>query len=286
MQSSMAQRMQSVARSGASAQGAVRPFTASKLPVRVAVQQRPQLAAVVARAAAAEDVATTEQAAAIVELEPIVLGDEEQEQRGAVERVALDDDDRLALRVAEDVMPAFSLEAVLEGELDEALSGRAAAAVEVELEEARGELPATLAAAAEVLAASVSEVVELPAVEDYQGPAGFRKYDEQEDASIPDENYESIQRVKLTRTELSNLVPKDWDTVNVDWFSNKKEENIPLPDYKLTFLWQNTNISVAVDQVYSRGQTSPLTEYFVWPRKDAWEDLKTALETRPFVSER
>lgn len=39
-------------------------------------------------------------------------------------------------------------------------------------------------------------------------------------------------------------------------------------------------------QVYSRGQTSPLTEFFFWPRKDAWEELKAALEARPWVSER
>ncbi len=46
--------------------------------------------------------------------------------------------------------------------------------------------------------------------------------------------------------------PKDWDTINVDWFTNKKEENIPLPEYKLNFIWTERNIAVAVDQVYSR----------------------------------
>ena len=29
-----------------------------------------------------------------------------------------------------------------------------------------------------------------------------------------------------------------------------------------------------------------MTEYFFWPKKDAWEELKTSLETRPWISER
>lgn len=36
----------------------------------------------------------------------------------------------------------------------------------------------------------------------------------------------------------------------------------------------------------SQGQVSPLTEYFFWPRKDAWDELRIALEARPWVPER
>jgi 30S ribosomal protein 3 len=45
---------------------------------------------------------------------------------------------------------------------------------------------------------------------------------------------------------------QNWSDTNVDWFTSSAEEKISLPDYRLTFLWQEKNIAVAVDQVYSR----------------------------------
>jgi 30S ribosomal protein 3 len=37
--------------------------------------------------------------------------------------------------------------------------------------------------------------------------------------------------------------------------------------------------------VFARGNSAPLTEYFIWPRSDAWEDLKVSLESRPWVGD-
>jgi 30S ribosomal protein 3 len=51
-------------------------------------------------------------------------------------------------------------------------------------------------------------------------------------------------------------------------------------EYSLSFLWLDKNLAVAVDQVFGRGHRSPITEYYWWPREDAWESLKKALDER------
>lgn len=83
----------------------------------------------------------------------------------------------------------------------------------------------------------------------------------------------------------SLLLLQDWDTTTVEWFSNDKETDIALPEYKLTFLWLDKTLACGVDQVFSRGNSAPLTEYFVWPRSDAWEDMKVSLESRQWVGD-
>lgn len=64
--------------------------------------------------------------------------------------------------------------------------------------------------------------------------------------------------------------------------------------FGLNFLWLDKNVGVAVDALHARAGAAegaasaraPLTEYFMWPRKDAWEELKAALEAKPWVPER
>jgi hypothetical protein len=54
------------------------------------------------------------------------------------------------------------------------------------------------------------------------------------------------------------LCLQDWDATTTDWFTNKDEEDTPLPEYKLVFLWMDKNIAVGVDQVgcvYNKLQT-------------------------------
>ena len=65
--------------------------------------------------------------------------------------------------------------------------------------------------------------------------------------------------------------------------------HVALPEgtFKLKFLWLEKNIGFAVDQVVGKSQhLTPVTEYFFWPRDDAWEELKAVLESKDWISER
>nr|VDD33652.1 unnamed protein product [Brassica oleracea] len=57
------------------------------------------------------------------------------------------------------------------------------------------------------------------------------------------------------------------------------------PRVVLKFVWMQKDIGVALDQTVPGFGTIPLSPYYFWPRKDAWEELKTLLESKPWISE-
>lgn len=64
----------------------------------------------------------------------------------------------------------------------------------------------------------------------------------------------------------------------------------PLQDptgYSLNVLWLEKSIGLAVDQVLGKQeQKAPVTEFFFWPKGDAWEQLNVALESKKWVDSR
>ncbi|CDP00598.1 unnamed protein product [Coffea canephora] len=60
----------------------------------------------------------------------------------------------------------------------------------------------------------------------------------------------------------------------------------PKPELVLKFIWMEKNIGLALDQKIPGHGAVPLSPYFFWPRKDAWEELRATLESKSWVSQK
>ncbi|KAF5184209.1 30S ribosomal protein 3 protein [Thalictrum thalictroides] len=58
------------------------------------------------------------------------------------------------------------------------------------------------------------------------------------------------------------------------------------PRLVLKFVWMEKNIGLALDQIIPGHGAIPLSPYYFWPRKDAWEELKMKLESKPWISQK
>ncbi|CAL9094282.1 unnamed protein product [Musa textilis] len=58
------------------------------------------------------------------------------------------------------------------------------------------------------------------------------------------------------------------------------------PRLVLRFIWMEKNIGLALDQVIPGHGTVPLSPYYFWPRKDAWEELKSKIEEKSWISQK
>jgi 30S ribosomal protein 3 len=54
--------------------------------------------------------------------------------------------------------------------------------------------------------------------------------------------------------------------------------------FVLKFLLIDKVIAVCLDQKISNERLTPLTEYFFWPQKDAWEDMKNFIDNNDWIS--
>ena len=54
---------------------------------------------------------------------------------------------------------------------------------------------------------------------------------------------------------------------------------------KLKVLWLKNVLGLAIDQKVIK-QSYPLTQYYFWPRTEAWDQLKLELDSKPWLSEK
>ncbi|TMW81935.1 hypothetical protein EJD97_007357 [Solanum chilense] len=90
----------------------------------------------------------------------------------------------------------------------------------------------------------------------------------------------AVAEAEPVEVETSEPVVQEIEKVDM------KKKVIEKPRLVLKFIWMEKNIGLGLDQVLPDHGSVPLSPYFFWPRKDAWEELKTTLESKPWISQK
>ncbi|KAJ4974763.1 hypothetical protein NE237_007937 [Protea cynaroides] len=86
--------------------------------------------------------------------------------------------------------------------------------------------------------------------------------------------------------DLTSVAPEDSQPVEEKEKLGVVVKPLEKPRLVLKFIWLEKNIGLALDQKIPGHGTIPLSPYYFWPRKDAWEELKTLLESKPWISQK
>ncbi|CAA0818614.1 30S ribosomal protein 3-1- chloroplastic [Striga hermonthica] len=90
---------------------------------------------------------------------------------------------------------------------------------------------------------------------------------------------------ELAPSETTSLA-SDSEPAEESQLLEEEVKSFPKPRLVLKFIWMEKNIGLGLDQLLPGYGTVPLSPYFFWPRKDAWEELKNTLESKPWISQK
>ncbi|KAJ4961282.1 hypothetical protein NE237_021192 [Protea cynaroides] len=88
---------------------------------------------------------------------------------------------------------------------------------------------------------------------------------------------EAVEK-KISSEDSTSVAPDDSQLVEEKEKLEVVVKPMEKPRLVLKFIWLAKNIGLALDQNIPGHGTIPLSPYYFWPRKDAWEELKTLLE--------
>lgn len=70
---------------------------------------------------------------------------------------------------------------------------------------------------------------------------------------------------------------------NLNFYPIANSIMVLLIQLKLKVLWFKESLGLAIDQELCN-QVYPLTSYYMWPKTEAWEQLKLELDSRPWLT--